>query len=108
MQRLRIYDVALAMVAEVAALARRVARHDPNLAGQMRRSSTAVTLNISEGTYARGNNKPARYQTAAAEAAETAGAIETAVAAGYLPRAGLQQTLDRLDHIVAVMWKLTH
>ena len=43
-----------------------------------------------------------------AEAAETAAAIEAATAAGYLPPAGLDRVLDRLDHIAAVMWKLTH
>ena len=108
MQRLRIYDVALAMVKAVAAVARRVERRDRDLARQMRRSSTAVALNISEGTYARGGNKPARYQTAMAEAAETAAAIESAAAAGYIRLAGLEPILDRLDHITAVMWKLTH
>ena len=108
MQRLRIYDVALAMVRDVAAIARRVERRDRDLARQMRRSSTSVALNINEGTYARGGNKPARYQTAAAEAAETAAAIESAAAAGYIPSTGHERTLDRLDHITAVMWKLTH
>jgi four helix bundle protein len=108
MQRLRIYDVALVMVREVAAVARRVERRDRDLARQMRRSSTAVALNISKGTYARGGNKPARYQTAMAEAAETSATIESAAAAGYIPSTGHERTLDRLDHIAAVMWKLTH
>jgi four helix bundle protein len=108
MQRLRIYDVALAMVREVAAVARQVERRDPDLARQMRRSSTSVVLNMREGTYARGGNKAARYQTAMAEAVETAGALEVAVAAGYMGSSGTERTLDRLDHIVAVMWKLTH
>ena len=108
MQRLKIYDVALVMVREVAAVARLVERRDRDLAKQMRRSSLAVTLNISEGTYARGGNKPARYQTAMAEAAETMAAIESAAAAGYISATGLERTLDRLDHIKAVMWRLTH
>ena len=43
-----------------------------------------------------------------AEAAETEGAIEAAVAVGYLEEDGLDGTLDKLDHIQAVFWKLTH
>ena len=108
MEQLQIFDVALVMVREVVLLARRVERRDRDLARQMRRSSTSVALNISEGTYARGGNKRARYQTAAAEAAETSAAIELAAAAGYISSSGHERTLDRLDHIAAVMWKLTH
>ena len=106
MYKLRIYDVALAMVRDVALLARRVARFDSDLARQMRRCSTAVPLNIGEGMYARGRNRQARYHTAMAEAAETTTTIDTATASGYIDSVS-PQLLDRLDHIRAVMWKLT-
>ena len=108
MQKLEIYDVALLMVREVAAVGRQVERFDRDLARQMRRSSTAVPLNVAEGTYARGANKQARYQTAMAEASETFAAVEVAKTAGYLEDLDVAELLDRLDHIAAVMWKLTH
>lgn len=108
MQKLKIYDVALLMAREAAAVGRRIERFDRDLARQMRRSSTAVPLNVAEGMYARGANKQARYQTAMAEASETAAAVEVAKMVGYLEGVDVSRLLDRLDHISAVMWKLTH
>jgi len=108
MQKLRIYAVALLMVREAKVVWGRIERFDRDLARQLRRSSTAVPLNISEGMYARGSNREARYQTAMAEANETRAATQTAQMAGYLDEVDLAAFLDRLDHITAVMWKLTH
>ena len=108
MQKLRIYDVALAMAGEAAVIGRRIERFDRDLARQVRRSSTAVPLNVAEGMCARGANKQARYQTAMAEANETVAAVQVAKVAGYLEEVDVTKLLDRLDHITAVMWKLTH
>jgi four helix bundle protein len=106
MMQLRIYGVALEMVAEVAVVARRVARADSDLARQMRRASTSVPLNISEGVHSRGGHQAARFQNAMASAREVAAALEVAVAAKYIAGDGLDEVLDRLDRIVATLWKL--
>lgn len=108
MQKLRIYDVALVMAGEAAVVWKQIERFDRDLARQMRRSSTAVPLNVAEGMYARGANKQARYQTAMAEANETVAAVEVARTVGYLEGVDVTALLRRLDHISAVMWKLTH
>ena len=106
--KLNIYKVALEMVAEVAVVARRVARSDKDLARQMRRASTSVPLNISEGVHSRGGNQAARFHDAMGSARETTAAIEASVAAAYIDGSGLQPVLDRLDRIVATLWKLIH
>ena len=59
-----IYPVMVAMVKGVHALSRKVQRHDPDLARQMRRSSSSVPLNAVEGWYAYGGNRVARFSTA--------------------------------------------
>jgi Transposase IS116/IS110/IS902 family len=51
---LRIYPVCLEMVREVRPYADRIARFDRDLARQLRRSCTAVPLNVAEGSGLRG------------------------------------------------------
>src|SRR6478736_6371083 len=51
-----IYSVILSFVEDVALLTPRIAHHDPDLARQLRRASTSVALNTSEGMYARGRS----------------------------------------------------
>jgi four helix bundle protein len=108
MMQLKIYSVALEMVGQIAVVARRVERADRDLARQMRRASTSVPLNISEGVHSRGGNQAARFHNAMASARETAAALDVSVAACYISADGLDEVLDRLDHIVATLWKLIH
>jgi four helix bundle protein len=104
--RLRIYSVALEIVALVARLALEVKRHDPDLARQMKKASTSVALNLAEGEYSRGGNQLARFQDAMASANETVACVEASIAAEYI-RAGEQvELLDKLDHVVATTWTL--
>lgn len=99
MMRLRIYDVALRIVASVARLMPRVQRRDPDLARQMKRACTSIPLNLSEGVHSRGGNQPARFQDAMASARETISCLEVCIAAGYLEAEGLEvvHELQRKD-----------
>jgi four helix bundle protein len=106
--RLRIYSVALEIVALVARLAREVKRHDPDLARQMKRASTSAALNLAEGGYSRGGNQLARFQDAMASAGETVACVEASIAAEYIRADGHVELLDKLDHVVATMWRLIH
>ena len=102
---LRIYEDAVWMVREVYGVARVVERVDGDLARQMRRSSASVALNVSEGNYSRKGSRMARWQDAMGSANETRSALQVAEAVGLAtPSAAL---MDRLDKIVATLWKLT-
>jgi four helix bundle protein len=79
---MKIYLVMIAMVKALAALSRKVQRFDPDLARQMRRSSSSVPLNAVEGWHAYGGNRVARFTTAMCEARETMTALEVSVASG--------------------------
>jgi four helix bundle protein len=104
---MKIYVVALAMVKSVHGLSRRVQRHDPDLARQMRRASASVPLNMAEGWHAQAGHRTERLGTAMREARETSACLDVSAACGYLAAAEIAVDLDRLDHIVATLWRLT-
>ncbi len=103
---MRIYEVSLQMVASVVALARIVQQHDKDLAQQMRRASSSVTLNIAEGMYSRAGNRLARFHDAMGSAKETMACLHVSVAAKYLAQNQVDADLARIDHIVGGLYKL--
>jgi four helix bundle protein len=82
---LRIYPVLLQLVAALGPLVKELERHDPDLAKQCRRALTSAPLNLAEGSYSRGKNRPARYHTALGSLREVLACFEVAEALGYLP-----------------------
>ena len=102
---LRIYWVALEVVAEVYEVAGVVERKDKDLARQLRRASSSVVLNVGEGQYSRKGNRASRYQDAMASANETRCGLQVAERTRMAVVApGL---MGKLDHVVATLWKLT-
>ncbi len=106
--QLKVVDDIVAMVARVHALARKVARHDRDMATQMKRSSTSVGLNAGEGLYGRAGSRTARLENAMDSGRETILALRIAGACAYLPADEAAAEVDRVDRIVAILYKLTH
>ena len=79
--------------------------HDADLAKQLRRAAQSVALNLAEGMAAAGGQRRQCYSVALREARECVAAIEVAVSWGYTERD--EHMLDRLDKIVATLWRLT-
>ena len=104
---MKIYPVMIEMVKAVHGLSRKVQQHEPDLARQMRRSSSSVPLNAVEGWYAYGGNRVARFSTALQEAQETKMSLDVSVAAEYLTPDEVADDLERIDHIVATLWKMS-
>ncbi len=63
----------------------RIARHDRNLADQIRRSAQSVALNTMESTARVGGDARQRLRTALGEIRETRMALQLADALGYVP-----------------------
>jgi four helix bundle protein len=102
---LRIYPVCLEMVRDVRPYAERIARFDRDLARQLRKSSTAVGLNVAEGSGLRAGRRRLSYDYALGEARETLANLEAAEAIGYVP--GVDPQLRcRLDHIIGTLVNL--
>ena len=106
--KLRIVDDIVNMVARVHGLARLVARHDSDLARQMKRSSASVGLNAGEGLHGRSGNRTSRLETAMCSGRETIFALRISAACGYLDTGGAEAAADDLDRIVAILYKLAH
>ena len=76
------------------------------LADQLDRASSSVLLNTAEGRYSTKGNKAARYSSALGSAGESRACLQLARA-----RYGIDvgaEAWDQLDHVIAVLWKLTH
>jgi len=104
---LRIYNVILDWLSELAPLIERIAHHDPDLARQLKRASRGVALNTGEGMYARGRTKTAAYNRALGEMRESFAALEVSVRLRYL-RALAPAFEDRCRHILGTLYKLSY
>ena len=103
---LRIYGTCREMVVRVKTLVDQIKEFDPKLADELSRSSLSVKNNVAEGCGVRGGNRRVHYERARGSAIEARGQIETAADFGYIEFDATAD--DQLDHIAAVMWKLTN
>jgi four helix bundle protein len=93
------------MVIRVHRLVEIIKQHDPKLADQLARSSRSVKDAVAEGSGLWGGNRRLHYGRAGGSALEARGQLETEVDFGYIEFDPIAD--DQLDHIAAVMWKLT-
>ena len=104
--KLRVYELALETMPLVAALITRIERHDRDLARQLRRASVSVPLNIAEGSHSKGGNRRERFTNAMSSARESIACLQVAEAMSRLPKGDAAEVVDRLDHVVAMLWRL--
>ena len=74
----------------------------------IRRAANSVTMNISEGARREGRDRKHLWRVAAGSAAEVRTALRNGIAWGDLVAARLEQTLELLDRVIAMLWKMTH
>ncbi len=103
---LRIYETSLSMLKRLRGVIGAIEKRDSDLARQLRRASASVALNIAEGSYARGRNRPMLYNVALGSAKETRACIDVAMSFDYLD--AFDRELDaELHSICAVLYRLT-
>jgi four helix bundle protein len=105
---MQVHGLALSVVDLLAPIMPLIQKRDPSLATQLRRAASSIALNIGEADYSDPGNRRARLFTAAGSANESRTALRVAIAWGYLRPERAAEALDRLDHVVAILWKLTH
>ena len=103
---LDIERTALEVISCIRPLVIAIERFDKDLGKQIRRSSSSVPLNISEGALSQGKNRNARFYNAIGSARETRTALEVAQAWGYLETNQLKAPLDAYDKIIATLYRL--
>src|SRR5579863_10676987 len=102
---LRIYETMIAVLRGLTPVAVAIEGRDRDLARQLRRASSSVALNLSEGSGSSGGTRRERYKNALGSARETGACLDVAVALGYVANvdAGL---LDALDKVRATLVKV--
>jgi four helix bundle protein len=99
---LRIYEVALRVVAELRPVLVCIERKDRDLARQMRRAVSSVVLNIAEGSGSSGGTRRERYRSALGSAREVVACIEVARAWRYA-----DVDPDMLREVIGTLVKVT-
>jgi four helix bundle protein len=101
---LNIYSKAIAVLRWLRAVIAGIETHDRDLARQLRRASTSIVLNLSEGSGSRGGTRRERYSNALGSARETTACLDAALALGYVDSLDADM-LDAIDHVIAVLVK---
>ena len=102
---LRIESVIVSVLARIAPIVIQLKRRNRNLADQLDRASSSILLNTAEGAYSHKGNQRARYHTALGSAAETRACLQLAT---VQHRVAIDPLLhDQIDHVIAVLWKLS-
>ena len=99
-------EVAHQIVHAVARLIDAVVRRDPDLARQMRKSTSSIPLNVAEGRRRAGKDRPHHYRIASGSADELVSQLRVALDWGYV--ADASEPLALLDRELAMLWRLTH
>lgn len=105
---MNVLDSLVDMVQLVHGLSKKIARHDRELANQMKRSSSSAALNGSEGLFAKAGKRTSRLEDAINSARETVMALRLAKACGYVPAAEADSGMRVLDSVIAVLWTLAY
>jgi four helix bundle protein len=103
---LRIYETSLGMLVRLRVVIAIIERRDSDLARQLRRAAASVSLNIAEGSYARGRNRQSLYAVALGSAKETRACIDVAMSLGYVDAFDAEISGD-LHSICAVLYRLS-
>ena len=104
MAQLIAYDLSLQLVRTLAPVIGCIERRDKDLARQLRRAASSISLNLAEGSHSDPGNRRARFFTAAGSAKETQAALQVAIAWGYLDAGDVSHLADR---VVAVTYRLS-
>lgn len=104
----RLAELSFELIEDLRPLVEVIRRRDRSLADQLMRAASSIALNIAEGQKSDGGNMRARFFTAAGSANETRAALRVAVGWRHIGPEAAMGARERLDHIIAILWKLTH
>jgi four helix bundle protein len=85
-----------------------IRKRDLELAQQLLRSANSIAANLSEGRRRQGGDRLHLFRIAAGSAEETRTHLRVAVAWGWIRQRDIETSLDLIDQVVAMTWRLTH
>ena len=101
---LRIYSFILEVLRKIAGFERRIRKHDPDLARQLRRAASSIALNTAEAVGSHAGNEKLRFRNALGSTQETRACLDVAEVFGYVEVDA--QLRDDLDRIAATLYRL--
>jgi four helix bundle protein len=104
---LRIYGDVIHVLRALRPVVEQIETRDRDLGEQLRSALSSVALNTSEGGGSQKGNVRARYFNALGSIKESRACLDVAVAWAYIDVVDAKLA-DRMDHITAVLWRLTH
>ncbi len=102
---LEIYEVSLSVIRKLRVVVASIERFDSDLAKQLRRAASSVTLNLAEGSGSQGRNRNARYFNALGSAREVRACVHVAISWGYVESVDAKM-LDEIERIIATLIRL--
>ena len=101
---LKIYTTFIDVLRMLRPVIARIEAHDRDLARQLRRASSSMALNVSEGSGCNGGTRRERYRNALGSARETGACLDVSLALGYVEHID-GVLLDSLDRVRATLAK---
>ena len=98
------YTNALELIRELRPVVEQLKAYDRNIADQVTRAATSITLNVGEGSRRRGVDRKRFYRMAHGSAGEVLAALDTADAWGW--RVESAKARELLDRELRLLWGL--
>jgi four helix bundle protein len=99
-------DVSYRLIEALSTIVPLIDRQDRDLASQIRRAATSVSLNLAEGSRSLKGNRQKHFSLAHGSANEVKAGLCVARAWGWID--GSDRALAVLDRLLALLWRLTH
>lgn len=100
-------EIADEIVTEMACVVRKI-RGDAELAKQMRNATQSLSNNLGEGAGRFGKDRVLHYSYAYGSGRELRRQLKFAVAFGHVRSDAIEELDDRIDHLLAILWKIMH
>ena len=101
-------EAALDLIRALQPIIRKIAKHDPGLADQIRRASQSNALNLSEGGERIARDQMQFFRRSLGSVTETRDCLHIALASEYVTEDDLAPVWPRVDRSRAIDWRLVH
>ena len=107
MNRFEALEISLAMIRSLRVALDSIRRRSDHLGRQIENAASSVALNLGEGRRRCGKDRLHHYRVAAGSADEVRCGLHVAEAWGHVGNGEIAESLDHLDHLLAILWTIT-
>lgn len=107
MTRFQALELSLDVITSLRQPVATIGRKDRKLADEIRRAASSVALNLAEGRRRSGRDRLHHWRIASGSADEVRTALRVAQAWGDVDARTAGESLELLDRLLAMLWRLT-